>query len=209
MVKNDEFASGELINHLRENIGEPSFVNMEGFMQDINIDLIVFEANTNRNYHTIVTSGMSNYSSNVEEGCEEWKYTELIMYLPSEWPLRQADIQDELYWPFGWLRKLGKFTFDHQTWFCYGDSIPNGDPPQLLSNNNPFTGFMLLPPINENPDFFTLKTPDKEIQFLVVFPVFLEEMNFLRNNEFTLLLEKFDDCHINDIINLQRVNVCE
>jgi hypothetical protein len=68
MIKNDDFGTSELINHLRENIGEPSFVNMEGFMQSINIDLIVFEANTNRNYHTIVTSGMSNYSSNVEEG---------------------------------------------------------------------------------------------------------------------------------------------
>lgn len=114
------------------------------------------------------------------------------------------------YWPFGWLRKLGEFTHERNTWFCYGDTIPNGNPPESISDNTDFCCMLLLPPIREDEHFFELKiSEEKSVRFLVVMPIYKEEMEYHLKNGFGALLEKFDQLNINDIIDINRINTCK
>lgn len=148
----------ELLEHYKKYIGDPSLINVETISDSININLLIFKANENRNYHTIITSGMGLLPANVSEDDKEWKYTELMMYLPSTWPVSKENVSEfNKYWPFGWLRKLGKFPNERGTWFCYGDTIPNGDPSEPIAQNNKFSCMLLLPPIRENERFFSLR----------------------------------------------------
>nr|WP_309304169.1 suppressor of fused domain protein [Brevibacillus laterosporus] len=67
---------------------------METISDSININLLIFKANENRNYHTIITSGMGLLPANVSEDDKEWKYTELMMYLPSTWPVSKENVSE-------------------------------------------------------------------------------------------------------------------
>ncbi|MBD8498793.1 suppressor of fused domain protein [Paenibacillus arenosi] len=200
-----------LLEHFRKFIGEPSLINIESVSESLNINLVIFEANEKRNYHTIITSGMSLVPSNVSEENEDWKYTELMMYLPASWPVTKDNIKEfEEYWPLGWLRKLGKFPNERDTWFCYGDTIPNGEPPEPIASNTKFSCMLLLPPIREDEGFFSLDiSEEKTIQFLVVFPIYKEEMEFHLTNGFNAVLEKFDEYDVNDIVDINRINMCK
>ncbi|MBP1177715.1 hypothetical protein JOE49_004967 [Paenibacillus sp. PvR133] len=201
----------QLLEHYKKYIGEPDLINIETVSESLNINLIIFRANEQRDYHTIITSGMSLLPAQVSEDNKDWEYTELIMYLPTSWPVAKEDIKDfKDYWPFGWLRKLGKFPNERSTWFCYGDTIPNGDPPEPIANNNDFTCMLLLPPIREDEGFSSLMlSEDKTIQFLVVFPIYQEEMKYQLSQGFGALLEKFDEYNVNDIVKVNRLNTCK
>ncbi|OAB38850.1 suppressor of fused domain protein [Paenibacillus glacialis] len=201
----------KLLEHYKKYIGDQSLINVETISDSININLIIFKANDNRNYHTIITSGMSLLPADVPEDDNEWKYTELMMYLPSSWPVNKEGIEKfNEYWPFGWLRKLGKFPLEKETWFCYGDTIPNGDPPEPVAPNNKFTSMLLLPPIRENEDFYSVRvSEEKTIRFVVVSPIYQEELEYNLTHGLEALLEKFDEYDVNDIVDVCRVNTCE
>ncbi|MBS5909231.1 MAG: suppressor of fused domain protein [Paenibacillus macerans] len=67
---------------------------------------------------------MSALPANTADDEEEWKYTELLMYLPSTWDVSPAALVDpQNYWPLAWLRKLGRFPHENKTWFGQEDSI--------------------------------------------------------------------------------------
>ncbi|WP_374966111.1 suppressor of fused domain protein [Lysinibacillus sp. RS5] len=207
---NELIGNSEFYQHIRKYLGEPSHINLET-LADININLITFKANEERSFHTIITHGMSSISAKVPLDENEWRYTELIMYLPKTWPIMKENIHEfNEYWPFGWLRKLGKFPHEMDTWFCYGDTIPNGDPPELIADNTNFCCMLLLPPIREDESFVELKiSKDTSVRFLAVMPIYKEEMDYHLMHGFRALLEKFDQYNVNDIIDINRTNTCK
>lgn len=207
---NDLDENNEFYQHIKKYIGEPNLINLET-VSDMNRHLIIFKANAERDYHTLITYGMSLVSANVPLEENEWGHTELMMYLPKSWPVMKEQIMEfNDYWPFGWLRKLAGFTHERNTWFCYGDTIPNGDPPESISDNTNFCCMLLLPPIREDEHFFELKiSEEKSVRFLVVMPIYKEEMEYHLKNGFGALLEKFDQLNINDIIDINRINTCK
>lgn len=197
--------------HIERYIGKPSYIGIDTMPSTITLDLYTICANNHRPYHTIITLGMSGLPAEVPEDQSMWKYTELMIYLPESWPVTKEAIKDFAdYWPVGWLKKLGRFPHENNTWFCWGDTIPNGEPATPFADNTEFCCMVLLPPIREAETFFELKiNEEKSIRFLVVVPIYREEMDFQLKNGFKKLLDKFDAYNINDIIALDRPNTCK
>ncbi len=193
--------------HIERYIGKPSYIGIDTMPSTINLDLYTICANPQRPYHTIITLGMSGQPTEVPEDQPMWKYTELMLY----WPVTKESIKDFAdYWPVGWLKKLGRFPHENNTWFCWGDTIPNGEPATPFADNTEFCCMLLLPPIREAEAFFELKiNEEKSIHFLVVVPIYREEMDFQLKNGFKKLLDKFDAYNINDIIANDRPNTCK
>ncbi|RRJ67348.1 suppressor of fused domain protein [Paenibacillus oralis] len=112
----------------------------------VHIDIFLVPANNARSYHTLITSGMNALPANTADGEEEWRYTELLMYLPSTWDVSPAALEEpQNYWPLAWLRKLGRFPHENKTWFGLGDTIPNGEPPKPIGDQTQLSNFVLLP----------------------------------------------------------------
>lgn len=201
----------KLYEHFEKYIGKPNYINIDTMTDDLDVSLITFLANNKRRYHTIVTAGMSSLPTIVPEDQSVWKYTELMIYLPESWPISKESIKSfEHYWPIGWLRRLSKFTHENSTWFCWGDTVPNGEPPEPFASNTDLCCILLLPPIQEEEEFFELKiNKEKTIRFLVVVPIYREEMEFKLKHGYRPLLDKFDANNINDLININRINTCK
>ncbi len=205
-----DYEIGKMYKHIEKYIGRPDYINIDTMTDDVDVNLYTLLANNKRRYHTLITAGMSGLPTLVPEDQSVWKYTELMIYLPESWPVSKESIKNfEEYWPIGWLRKLSKFPHENKTWFCWGDTIPNGEMPVPFASNTDLCCMLLLPPIQEDEDFFELKiNNEKTIRFLVVVPIYKEEMEFKLKNGYGKLLDKFDINNINDIININRLNTC-
>ena len=201
----------KMYDHVEKFIGKPDYINIDTVTDDTDVSLFTFLANNKRPYHTIITAGMSGNPTLVPYDQDVWKYTELMIYLPKSWPVSKEAIKTfEQYWPIGWLRKLSKFPQENKTWFCWGDTIPNGEPPQPFARNTDFCCMLLLPPIQEDETFFKLQiNKNKTIRYLVVVPIYKEEMEFKIKHGYEQLLQKFDANNISDLININRINTCK
>lgn len=207
----EELETEKIYKHIEKYIGKPVYTSFDLIPGTSDISLYTCLADSKRNYHTIITSGMSKQPANAPEDQSVWKYTELVIYLPKSWHISKETIMDyEQYWPLGWLKKLGSFPHENNTWFCWGDTIPNGEQAMPFASDTAFCCMLLLPPIREDECFFELKIDkEKTIRFLVVVPIYKEEMEFILNNGFKKLLAKFDEFNINDIIKIDRLNTCK
>ncbi|MDR0518749.1 MAG: suppressor of fused domain protein [Clostridiales Family XIII bacterium] len=58
-------------------------------------------------------------------------------------------------------------------------------------------------------DFQKIKCGKDTIELYTITPLFLEELNYKKNNGANQLMELLDEEGISDIINLQRKNVCK
>ena len=73
----------------------------------VHIDIHMVEPTPEKNYYTLVTSGMSDRPMNAPAECGELRYAEIAISLPPDWPLTQEAFADENnYWPLRWLKIL-------------------------------------------------------------------------------------------------------
>src|SRR5262249_13975636 len=77
--------------HISQNVGSPHHVFHELIPQDVHIDIHVVKPTSERNYYTLVTSGMGEHSMAVPSK-EIPSHIELMMCLPPNWRLRDNDL---------------------------------------------------------------------------------------------------------------------
>ncbi|MEZ6055571.1 MAG: suppressor of fused domain protein [Planctomycetaceae bacterium] len=211
IVGGDASTIDAVSDHITQYAGEIDFVYHELVSDLVHIDLHVVKATEERPWHLIVTSGMSEAPMNVPEGAEEFRFGELLIALPPEWPLDKQSFSNEAnYWPIRLLKQMARLPHEYDTWLGFGHSVPNGDPAVPYHVSAPFTCALLLPPILMPPEFWTLSTPSgREIHFLAVVPLYQEEIEFKLEHGLDPLLDKFEEYHINEIIYRDRPNCCE
>jgi hypothetical protein len=141
------------------------------------VDIYQFPPSRERDYWTLITSGMSNEPQGLPNGT--WHYTELLMYVrnPERWMFRS-------------LKELAEFPFRHETFLYWGHTIPNGRPvadgPTLL------TAFLLLPPYFEAQDFDTVRISRDPLHFLWVMPITEAELAFVQENDSDAFLDRLE-----------------
>jgi len=196
--------------HLQEHVGKIETVYHEIVSDLIHLDILFLPANPEKPYHTLVTSGVSDRPMRVPEEMEDFSRTELMINLPTEWPLDQESLKEDAnYWPIRWLKQIGRLPHDYDTWIGWGHTIPNGDPAEPIANSR-FTGMMVSPPYWLGPDFFQLETgAGEKICFYNVIPLYQEEMDFKLAKSAEALEERFDKNGIGLIVDLDRKNVAK
>lgn len=96
---------------------------------------------------TLFTTGMSDKPMATPHGQSSYRYAELIMHLPPQWPLPTPDAVQELewFWPFEWLAKLAYFPPVNKTSFGGASAIISPqEPPRRLAPNTTLSCFLLL-----------------------------------------------------------------
>jgi hypothetical protein len=215
-AKDFEFAAGDEQNieaisaHIEKFAGEPETVFHELVSDKVHIDVHFVPPQAGRDFHTLVTSGMSDRPMIVPAGCEDRRFAELLLCLPAGWKLTQEDFKDERnYWPVRLLRFLARFPHEYETWLGLGHTIPNGDPPEQFCDTK-FCCALIAPPRLFAPEFATLQVaPDKPVHFLAVLPIFREEMELKLNKGADALWEKFDRHGVTELIDVRRGNTAK
>jgi hypothetical protein len=211
-----EFASGDpndiarIEEHIEAHIGKADSVFHELVSDLVHIDLHLVPPSGERDFHTIVTSGMSGRPMNAPAVASEYRYAEMMMALPADWPLRQEDFQNEdNYWPLRWLKILARLPHEYNTWLCYLHTVPNGDPAEPFSDNTKLCCAMIAKPVLFGEEFTSLRVnEDKQVFFYSLIPIYQEEMEFKLRHGGDSLIDRLDEIGVTELLDVTRSNVC-
>ncbi|RYD71263.1 MAG: suppressor of fused domain protein [Verrucomicrobiaceae bacterium] len=208
LVAGDNETIDVITRHLEKHLGPVETVFHEIISPLVHIDVHVLRPYGERDCTVLVTSGMSDREMTVPEELHDFRFMELMLCLPADWPLDQKSFEDERnYWPVRWLKMMARFPHEYQTWLGYGHTVPNGDPPKPFASNTEFSSMVVFPPVNAPEDFHLLQHDDKLIRFFQIVPLYREELTLKLNKGLDALIERLDEFGIGDVIDIQRPNV--
>lgn len=150
--------------------GKSFSVNRQNGPQKPTVEVYAFEpGHAEREFYTVVTSGMSDAPMNVPEGGSGAR-AEIILYVdePTE---QHVNV----------LRWLARIPHDQGRWYCPGTTMNNGNPPQPIFEGSRLDCFFFLP---------TYVTPDCDlakhlvlgkdpVSFLWLVPITSKECAFI------------------------------
>src|SRR5690349_8255265 len=89
---------------------------------------------------------MSDRPQEIPAGYEEYRYTELVMLLPADWPTDEPALRDpNSSWPFEWLRRIAADPHESGTWLGGPYTVISPcDPPVPLAPGTKLCCFLLL-----------------------------------------------------------------
>lgn len=211
IVSGDDAAIQRISQHIEKHVGKVAFVFHELLSNLVHIDVHMVPPGPGRDYYTLITSGMSDRPMTAPDDNPQYRYAELVLCLPPDWPLEQEAFADETnYWPMRWLKVLARLPHEYNTWLFVGHTVPNGDPPKPFAPNTRLCCALLLQPVLFGPDFQRLDAGDgKVINFLSLVPLYREEMDFKLRHGLDPLLERLDAAGVNEFLDLKRKNVCK
>ncbi|MDN3641040.1 suppressor of fused domain protein [Simiduia curdlanivorans] len=201
----------EISDHIERHIGKVSSVFHELLSDTVHIDIHHVKPTEARPFHTLVTSGMSDLAMNVPTDVNSTRYMELMVTLPEHWKIDDESFKDEIwYWPIRQLKFLARFPHKFETWLGWGHTIPNGNPAEPFADNTKLSGSIILPSVYVPEEFTSLRINEsKVIEFFSLVPLYDEEMELKLSKGSDLLLDKFDQHRINDLIRVDRKNVAK
>src|SRR5262249_25694304 len=144
----------------------------------VHIDLHIIPASTDRPYHVIITTGMSDRPMITKDGASH--YCELLLALPPDWPIRKEDFNDEkFWWPFRHLKQTARFPHVVKTLLWYGHTVANEDPPRPFHQTVPYCGGILSIPALCQKEAWSIHVREgKEVFFFSFLPLYDAELRF-------------------------------
>ena len=169
LTPNDHETHQLIRRHAESHVGKISSVFQETISDLVHVDVLIIDPEENRDYYTLVTTGMSDRAMKVPEHCEMFAHAELMLRLPTDWPMSEDAFREERnYWPIRWLRILARFPHEYQTWLFEGHTIPNQDPPEPFADNTELSGMLLTRPTSFDREIPHLEiNPEKTVGTLM------------------------------------------
>jgi hypothetical protein len=172
----------------------------------VHLDVVIAEPTEKEPYWTYVTSGMSDLPMTGRDGSQ--RYAELYLRLPKEWKAPAAAGDEwkahEWFWPIQLLKFVARFPHQYKTMLWVGHTLDNKAPPEPWSKSVEFNAAFLANGRTLPEEFDTLTTPDREITFLALYPVYAEESALARKEGAGRLWEKFVEKEISEVVNPKR-----
>ncbi len=196
-------------------VGPVTDVFHERVSDVIRIDVLVVGPDEGRPFTTLVTCGMSELPMRVPlENPDdlglipELRFAELLLALPSDWPLTPDAFRDEAnYWPVRWLKRLARLPHQMGGWLGLGHTIPNGDPPRPLGPAVPFAGWLIDEPVRLPREVQKLRVADRTINFYAAVPLTAAEMEFKLKHGGAALARWLDGAKVTEVIDVSRPDV--
>lgn len=209
LAPGDETTIEQVETHIAAHIGQPAGVFHEIISDKVHLDVHVVNRTPERNYYTLVTSGMSERPMNVPPGAEAYRYAEMMICLPPDWKMQQRDWSDERhYWPIRWLKTLARLPHDFNTWLGYYHTVPNGDPPQQYARNTRLCCALVYVPVLFPQAFHTLQvSEEKTIHFYSMFTLYREENDYKLKVGAEALIDRLAAANVTELLDINRPNV--
>ncbi|WNR44355.1 suppressor of fused domain protein [Paenibacillus roseipurpureus] len=209
----DEVSLDLISQHVETYIGPIASVFHEIVSDLVHVDILFVAPTPARNFITLVTCGMSNLPMTVPSGAEAFRYAELMICLPPDWKLSNESFEkEENYWPIRTLKTLARLPHEYNSWLYAAHTIPNKNPAEPYAPNTKLMGAMLAIPSTVEPinEFFTLTiSPEKDVHFFSLLPLYSEEMDYKLKHGAEALFEKLDKARVTELLDPHRKNTCK
>jgi hypothetical protein len=160
-----------------------------------------------RNSQLLFTTGMSDESMRAPANGQEYRFAELLIELPSDWPLSQQAFTNANHrWPIDWLRKVAAYPRQEKTWLGGPFAImSNGEPPAPFAPGCGFTAMLLLSGYD---DVGPIKLQSgKLVQLYTLIPLYTEEKELEQREDLPELFRRLDGFGVGRLVNISRPNV--
>ena len=167
------------------------------------LEFAVVRGGETRAFNAVFTLGLSSYAM---EGVpdDDWRFAELVMLLPLDWPLEIAPDN----WPLVWLERLAMYPKRSNSWLGLAHTIPNGIPAKPFSDSTEFAAWMLIPPMELPKSFARFRLESGEvINFWTPIPIFADELALKTNKGATELINKFGRAGVGDVFDPNRISI--
>jgi len=170
--------------HVERYLGPIATVMHEPVSQTVHVDLYWVAPTREKPFHAFATSGMAERAMSIPDGNTPPLFAELCTMLPLGWPIPDPRSvihkagAPGVWWPLNILKLLARYPHELQTALGVGHTIALTDGTGSVSSGVRFSGAMMLPGDTLAKGFGTLRHQGREIDFLSVFPLYPEELEF-------------------------------
>jgi len=167
------------------------------------IEFAILRGGENVPYNCVFTLGMS--ATEMQDVPDKgWRFAELVLLLPLDWPLELSDSN----WPLVWLEKLATFPRRENSWLSLAHTVPNGIPAQPFAPDTPFAAWIMIPPIEFGPNFARIRLDGGEVlNFWTPIPIYADELALKTNKGATELINRFARDKVGDIFDPNRPSI--
>lgn len=131
-------------DHLEAHLGRIPQVFHELVSTSAHIDLYPYPADAARGFHVVATTGMAERAMQLPADGRGEPWTELVLLLPSHWPLDRDAWQDERHWwPLRWLKRVARFHYESGHWLGEGHVLTHGEEPTPIHPDFPYDSVLL------------------------------------------------------------------
>ncbi len=134
--------------HLETHLGRIPHVFHEIVSPSAHIDLYPYPATADRPFHIVATTGMAERAMQLPEGSRSDAWIELVLLLPSDWPLdRESWQEDERHWwPLRWLKRVARHHYESGRWLGEGHVLTHGEEPAPIHPDFAYDSVLLARP---------------------------------------------------------------
>lgn len=194
-----ELARRESIAYFESQFGEADSNQLvETLPSGFPIQVHIIRPKGERRHYTLFTTGLSARPMIVPTDSDAWKYAELYMQLPGDWPV--DDVENELWnWPMQWLMRIGQYPHDNNTWLGGGFTIiANEEPPKSFAPNTTLSCLMLLA------DREFRRTDGVHVHLWRVSPIYSAERELELREGVPALMRAFDRASVPFLVDIHR-----
>ncbi len=197
--------------YIKRNFGEYTQVYHEFYSPDVHVDILIIPPSEKSNYYKLITMGAGAYKMNVPDEIKEFDLdrAEFVAFLPPNWNFNEKN--NKYNWVINELQTLCRIPINENGWVGFGHTISNEENAPF-SKYAKFTSLILLSTQVETEGYsIELKLPNKGIiNFYQVFPLYKEELDYIKNNGVESLPKIIPDPeNFVPIIDMDRKNYCK
>ena len=178
--------------------GEPADVLAD--VESPPIDVHIYSpGHGQREFYTLITSGMSDRPMAVPDDLQKARRAELALYVDQPGPSTV-----EL------LRTLAHAPFDHGLWLGHGHTLPNGDPPAALFPGSELSVVLVVQTV-VSPERHTDEQVEIEgdpLNILCLLPITEAECQLKLSLGLDALLDKFNEEQLSFVLDPGRPSLC-
>jgi len=203
--------------HFEAIFGKVEKVYHEQESKFVHVDMHRFPMDPDGDFHTIVTTGMAEKPMNVPAEVEEpenYRYAELVLHLPSDWPLAWDELsKPENWWPLGALLAIARLPHEKESWIWGGHVLRHAGDFSPYTPTSKLGAALICPSYLLPEDAEVLKLKDgREVVFFTVAFIYREEFEFCAKHGSEAFLDHIADSGLSPIdffvLDEQRPNTC-
>lgn len=191
----------EITQHITAHLGQPLGEALREIIGLLRIQVV--PASEQRPYQTLITTGMSENAMTAPDAMKEYRYAEVFLHLPEDWPLTKSAFRNpDVYWPLEWLRLVAHYPENSPVMLADQNTIGNDQP---FAPNTSLSCIMLL---RDRTGFGKLRLQDgRTVHFYQLVPLYEEERVLKKKQGTAVLLKLFEQYGISQVIDPKRINV--
>jgi hypothetical protein len=208
-----------MTEHFENILGPVRVVFHETDSTFVHVDIHQIEFEEGDDAVTYFTTGMAEHPMNVPPDVEEpdeYRYAELVMHLPPEYPRDLATLQrPEYWWPFHVMQSLARIPHERESWVWGGHTIRNSfetEPPP--GHEHGFSAALVCPSYLLPDDSELVQIEDgRKIVLLTIAFIYPEEYQYCEEHGSEAFLDHVADSGLTPfeflVLDLNRPNTCK